>query len=204
MKLEDWLRDLSAKQPTPGGGAAAGLAASAAAALVSMVSNYTTGPKWQDRETEMHMVAEQAANLCQRGLDLMAADEEAFKAVGAAYALPKDTDEDKSARQTAIQEAVKAAAEPPKQVAIVATEVITLAANLVTAGNPNVISDVAVAASFARAAIEAAIVNIEINAVLLQDPTAKAELQSAVEACESALAQADAVVTAVRQRIAGA
>lgn len=202
INLEDWLEDLAAQQPTPGGGAAAGLAAATAAALVGMVSIYTTGDKWADRSAEMQMIHEQAAEMRQRALELMHVDAEAFSKVGEAYALPSDTDEQKSARQAALQAALEAAAEPPKQVAVLATEIITLAATLVTRANPNVISDVAVAASFVRAALEAAIVNIEVNERLLLDAELKASLHQAVEACETAMQQADAVTIAVRKRLA--
>lgn len=202
MTIERWLETLAAKQPTPGGGAAAGLAAATAASLVGMVSIYTTGPKWQDREAGMQTMHDQAEELRHRALELMQADELAFAAVGAAYSLPRETEEEKAARQLAIQQALAKAAEPPRQVAVLATEIVTLAAALVSQGNGSVISDVAVAASFARAALEAAIVNIEINANLLQDKQLKDELAQAVEACGSAMQQADAVVAAVRRRMA--
>ena len=179
------------------------MAAAAAASLVGMVSIYTTGPKWQDRESEMQNVHDQAAAQRTRALELMQADELAFAAVGAAYALPRGTEEEKETRERAIQQALAKAADPPRQVAVLATEIITLAATLVSRGNGSVISDVAVAASFARAALEAALVNIEINANLLHDQELKDELAQAVAACETAMQQAEAVVAAVRRRIGG-
>src|SRR5204862_328855 len=96
--LVEWLEQLASKQPTPGGGAAAALAAATSAALVGMVSNYTTGPKWQDREARMQQIASEAAKLRQQALTLMDADAKAFAKVGEAYKSPHVTDTETEAR----------------------------------------------------------------------------------------------------------
>lgn len=199
--LVEWLDNLAAKQPTPGGGAAAGLAAATAAALVGMVSIYTTGEKWADRTDRMQFIHDEAGQLRQKALGLMEADAEAFAAVGAAYGLPKSNDDEKSVRKAAIQKALVGAAEPPKRTAEVAIEVLVLAEELVEAGNPNVLSDVAVAGTFVRAAIDAAIDNIEINELLIADQAIKSELQTAVATARSGIKKADTVVAAVRARM---
>jgi formiminotetrahydrofolate cyclodeaminase len=199
--LEDWLDSLAAKQPTPGGGAAAGLALATAAALVGMVSIYTTGEKWAEHADRMHAIYDEAAQLRQRALELMVADEQAFAAVGAAYGLPKNDENERTARRTAIQTALAGAAEPPLQVARFATEVLELAEELVNKGNPNVISDVAVAGTFVRAALEAAIDNIGINERLVTDETVKSRLSDAILQAQVGVEKADVVVAAVRMRI---
>lgn len=199
--LVEWLDDLAAKQPTPGGGAAAGLAAATAAALVGMVSIYTTGDKWTDRSERMQAIHEEAAKSRQESLQLMEADAEAFGGVGAAYGLSKNTDDEKVARKIAIQEALAGAAEPPRQTAEVAARILSLAEELVESGNPNVISDVAVAGTFIRAALDAAIDNIQINEQLITDETIKSKLQGAIADAESNIQKADAVVAAVRARM---
>ena len=198
--LVEWLDDLAAKQPTPGGGAAAGLAAATAAALVGMVSIYTTGEKWASQSERMQAVHDEAASLRQESLQLMEADAEAFGAVGAAYGLPKNTDDEKEVRKAAIQAALIGAAEPPRWTAEVAAKVLSLAEELVEAGNPNVISDVAVAGTFVRAALDAAIDNIQINERLITDEAIKTTLQNAITVAESNIQKADAVVAAVRAR----
>ena len=49
--IKDYLRDLSAKLPAPGGGSAAALSASIGASLMCMVANYTVcNPKYKDVE----------------------------------------------------------------------------------------------------------------------------------------------------------
>jgi formiminotetrahydrofolate cyclodeaminase len=199
--LKNWLESLAAKQPTPGGGAAAALSAAIAAALVGMVSIYTTGPKWQDRTDRMQVIHDEAAKLRQEALALMKVDAKAFAQVGAAYQLPKDSDTERSARQLSIQKALVGAAEPPRLTAELSAKVVALADELAITGNPNVISDVAVAASNARAALESAIVNIEINEALISDETIKRTLQQAVKDATLMIGKADAITMAVRERI---
>jgi len=201
ISVNDWLESLAAKQPTPGGGAAAGLGLATAAALVSMVSVYTTGEKWADRTERMEAINEQAMKLRGQALELMDEDAQAFAAVGAAYRMPVDNDADKDTRNLAIQTALAGAAEPPRQIVTLSADVIDLCQELVTTANPNVISDVAVAASFSKAAVEAAIVNVEINEKLLSDESEKVKLQESVKTAETLLTAADAVVKEVRQRM---
>lgn len=51
----------------------------------------------------------------------------------------------------------------PLRTARVATEIIGLAERILAGANVNVLSDVAVAASSARAALEAAVMNVTVN-----------------------------------------
>lgn len=152
--LKEWLADLAAKQPTPGGGGVAALHAATAAALLGMVTIYTTGAKWADREAEMKKLHEEVAELRHQALDLIDADAQAFAGVGEAYKLPKATYDEKQIRTEAIQKALIAAAEPPCQVVKLTTRLVEIAQKIAKTGNPNVISDVAVAAHTAQAALQ--------------------------------------------------
>lgn len=201
ISLNLWLEQLAAKQPTPGGGGAAALLAATAAALVGMVSIYTTGPKWADESDRMQAIHAEADSLRVRARELIAADAAAFTAVGSAYSLPKATEDEKLARQAAIQTALIGATKPPQAVAEIATQIIALAKELVVAGNPNVISDVAVAAASAKAALESAIVNIAINAKLITDTSVSEDLSACIKQAEAAINQASEVITKTRARM---
>lgn len=196
--VQDWLSALASRTPAPGGGAAAALAAATSASLVGMVAVYTTGERWADRAERMGEIDAAAAALRERALALAEADAEAFEKVGAAYKLPKDSPAQEAARGEAIQAALLGAAKPPIEVGETALSAIELAEELVDSGNPNVISDVAVAASLARAALEAAVVNIEINRAMIDDEGVRAELADAIESSNSGLARADSVTARVR------
>lgn len=202
VTVSEWLTSLAAKQPTPGGGAAAALAAATAAALVGMVSNYTTGKKWLDREKSMLKIAATAETFQHQALDLIEADALAFSKVGAAYRLPGESDDEQKLKQAVIEQALIGAAEPPRATATLTIEIIKLMKHLVDNSNPNVISDVAVAASFAKAALESAVINIEINEKSITTSSNKETLRASIEEALAAIQTADAIVNEVRHKLA--
>jgi formiminotetrahydrofolate cyclodeaminase len=199
-RMSDWLGQLADRTPAPGGGAVAALCAASSAALLEMVANYTTGGKWADREEAMKAVLAEAGELRARAAQLAQDDAEAFGAVGAAYAMPRSTPEEKAARRAAIEEATRGAAEPPVQVGQVATRLVALADGMVEPANPNVLSDVGVAAATARAALSGSITNITVNAAFLRDADG-ARLREQAAGLERVMAQADAVAARVLERL---
>lgn len=201
QSIDAWLSDLASRSPTPGGGAVAALCAATAAGLVGMVTSYTMGPKWADREARMQQLSDEAARLRSGALATADADVAAFSAVSAAYRLPKETSEQKAARSAEIQQALIRAARPPAEAGRLAARLVEIAEELVGSGNPNVISDVAVASSAARAAMEAAIVNIEINRQQIHEEAEVARLDSVVSELTVAMEAADRVVRAVREKL---
>ena len=139
--------------------------------------------------------------LRQEALSLAERDALAFGEVIAAYRLPKQTDEAKRARTAAIQEALVGAAEVPLRIAAVAAEVIGLAHRILDGANVNVLSDVAVAASSAQAALTAAVVNVEVNVAALHDTGQRSALAAALASHADASAEAEAIIHSVRERI---
>ncbi len=201
--VETWLQELADRTPTPGGGGAAGLTAAISAALVGMVTAYTTGEKWQDREARMKELNAEAAELRSAALALVGGeDEAAFAAVGAAYRMPRSTDGEESERAMAIQVALVEAAQPPAGVARVARRLVDIAGELVESGNRNVVSDVGVASAAAHAALQAAVLNIEINLRQITDPQVGMDLRAEVAAATEYIERADAVTERVREAIA--
>jgi formiminotetrahydrofolate cyclodeaminase len=71
--------------------------------------------------------------------------------------------------QTAIDSALKLAAEVPLAVAEQAKELLTLVESLKPITNPNMASDLTVAAALSRAAIEGALANVAINVESIKD-----------------------------------
>lgn len=201
LSIGDWLTKLASRTPAPGGGAAAALSAATAAGLLGMVAAYTTGQKWADRECRMRAVAEHLDALRVEAVALADADIGAFAAVGAAYGLPKATEVEKAARRLAIQEALIGAAEPPVLTGELTVRLVALAGELAERGNPSVLSDVAVASSIARSALESAIVNIEVNRAQIRDDDVVKRLADAIERLADAMGDADRVTAVVRQRV---
>lgn len=163
VTLDRYLADLAAKIPAPGGGAVAALHAAQGAALIAMVARYTTRAKDADNRPVVDRIIEAADAARARSLALADADAAAFTAVGAAYKLPRDTDEQVAARTAAINDALVEAARVPAAVVDEADEVLSLAAELLPIGNPNVVTDIGAAADAARSAALSSQLNIEIN-----------------------------------------
>ncbi|NUO56609.1 MAG: cyclodeaminase/cyclohydrolase family protein [Hamadaea sp.] len=203
--ISEWLGDLASGEPTPGGGAAAALMAATGAALVGMVTELTIGnPRYADHEAVLADARERAAHLRRLATELADADEAAFGSVIEAYRLPKATETEKAGRSAAIQQALAGAAQVPLRLAAVAAEVVELTESILDGANVNVLSDVAVAADAARAALSSAAVNVAVNTSALTDRSVAAALDGELAGHLSAIARADRVSAAVRARIAGA
>jgi glutamate formiminotransferase/formiminotetrahydrofolate cyclodeaminase len=168
-----FIEELASPTPTPGGGSAGAYAGAMGAALVSMVAGLTIGKKkYADAEAEMQAIRVVAENL--RGELTQAVDDDAaaFEAVMGAFKLPKDTDEQKAARNAAIINATLNAAHIPLHVSENAVKVMELALKCAKHGNVNAISDSMSGFAMARAALTAAGYNVWININSLEDKSA--------------------------------
>lgn len=200
--IGSWLDDLASGSPAPGGGSAAALQAALGAALVSMVCNLTIGkPNYFDADAVMRQVLASATELRAQALELVSLDEQAFRSVSAAYKMPRDNDEEYAARAEAIQAALVGATEVPLRTAAVAAAVIVLAERIVAGANVNVISDVAVAAASARAALDSSAINVEVNLASLEDDERCEALRAELERHTDVASAADAVIREVQERI---
>jgi formiminotetrahydrofolate cyclodeaminase len=197
--IAGFLGQLAARVPAPGGGATAALHAAQAAALLAMVARYSDAAKY-DAEL-MNRVVSEADGLRDEALTLAEADAAAFGAVAGAYRLPKETDEQREARSAAIAEATMSAAQPPADVIRLSLLLVSLAEELLPAGNRNVITDVAAAAEAARAAAVTARLNVEVNLRGIPDPGTRAEFIATAAVTDDVSARADRVVAAVREEI---
>jgi formiminotetrahydrofolate cyclodeaminase len=168
--IQQFLNELASKSATPGGGSAAAIMGAQGAALISMVCNLTIGkPKFADVEAEMQTLLAQAEDLRQQLTDFIQADVDVFNRVMAAYGLPKETDADKTARSSAIQDVMKDATVVPLDCAKACAEVIALSQIAAEKGNPNVISDAGAAVMAAYGGLKTAALNVYINAASLKD-----------------------------------
>ena len=199
MTTAEFIDSLAAQQPTPGGGGAAAMTGSQAAALVSMVINFTVGKKKYvavEEEMKGYLVASEALR---RGL-LTTADEDikAFDAVAATYTMPKESEEEKTARTVALQLALKGAAKVPMMIAEKCLNVMELSLPVGSKGNVNVVSDAASALYLAHAALLCAVANVNINLKSIHDSDFNSEYSARVT---SVLRQAADVYSAGRSAI---
>ncbi len=165
-----FLDALASGSATPGGGSAAAIMGAMGAALVSMMCNLTIGKKnYAEVEGEMQSLLMAAEELRQQLAGMVADDIAAFDGLMAAYALPKETDEQKTKRGAAIQDGLKAATDVPLACARASAGVIALAMRAAQVGNRNVISDAGVGALAAQAALRSAALNVYINVPAIKD-----------------------------------
>lgn len=201
--IADFLDQLAERVPAPGGGAAAALQAAQGAALLGMVARYTTGEKYAEHQLTIGRIITEVDELRAIALRLAEADADAFRAVMDAYQLPRSTEEEQTARQAAISQALANAAWPPAQVISVAGMVVDLAEALVVIGNRNVLSDVAAAAESARAAAATARVNVEANLAGISDEQTSLEMIAETGKADDIITRAGQITAAVRDQIRG-
>jgi formiminotetrahydrofolate cyclodeaminase len=169
-QIGNFLDALASEAPTPGGGGAAAIMGAVGAALVSMVANLTIGKKnYEAFEAELKEVNAKAEALRAELTAAIDEDVVAFNAVMGAYGLPRATDEEKAARASAIQAALKQATDAPLRAVKACHEVIRLSAIVADKGNLNVISDAGVAVLAANAGLRSAVLNVFINAKSIKD-----------------------------------
>mgnify|MGYP001167232616 CR=1 FL=1 len=181
----DFLDQLAAATPTPGGGAAAAYTAAEGASLTAMVARLTIGKKKylevQDRMAQIIDLAEGLKEqLIQAGKD----DSASFDRVMEAFRLPKTTEEELEARKLAVQKATIYAAEIPLHVASLAVEVMKLAYETAETGNVNTISDAASGLFFAKAGLTSASLNVRTNTLGITDAAVNKRLLDAVHELE--------------------
>jgi glutamate formiminotransferase / formiminotetrahydrofolate cyclodeaminase len=186
----DFVEQLAASSPTPGGGAAAAQAGAMAAALVSMVARLTIGkPKYAAAEAQMNEILKQSERLRAELTRAVEEDSAAFNAVMAAFRLPKDTPEQQAARTSGIESATLRAAQVPLEAAQKAVTVMALAERCTELGNLHAISDAASAASLAQAALTCAGYNVRINLAGLNNKDDCAKCLATLSALEKRAAQ---------------
>ena len=200
--IEQFLADLAARIPAPGGGATAALHAAQAAALLAMVARYSDGPKYAANADAIESVLAEADVLRASCTELIAADAAAFGAVAAAYKLPRENAELAGARAAAIGEALAGAAEPPAGVIAAGARLVELAAILRPIGNQSVVADVAAAAEAIRAAVATARINVTVNLAGITDVGAVERFEAVIAAAEGIEAQAAEVSAAVGAELA--
>jgi glutamate formiminotransferase/formiminotetrahydrofolate cyclodeaminase len=170
MKVGGFLSELASNSPAPGGGSVAALAGSLGAGLSSMVCNLTVGKeKYENVQEEIKKTLIQSEKIRKKLTVLIDKDTEAFNDVMKAFKMSKETEEQKKKRSQAIQQGYKTAAMVPFDTAKTCAEILDISKVVAQNGNVNSITDAAVSAIMAKAGVESAILNIQINLGSIKD-----------------------------------
>jgi glutamate formiminotransferase / formiminotetrahydrofolate cyclodeaminase len=181
MNVREFCNETLSDSPAPGGGSVAALMGALGTSLGGMVANLSAGKRgWDDKLDYFSSWAVKAQQLKDELLSLVDEDTAAFNKVMEAFALPKESREEKAARSAAVEEATKYAAEVPLRVMETSFKSYELLSEMAEKGNPASISDVGVGALATRACIEGASMNVRINLATLTDEKFKSALHEKV------------------------
>lgn len=160
MSLREFANETASESPAPGGGSVAAYVGSLGISLATMVANLSAGKKgWENQMKKFSAFAEKGQQLKDTLLKLVDEDTRAFKALMAAYRLPKDSPQ----RSDAVKRATRQAIEVPFEVMKVSLESMNILKAMAEQGNPNSVSDACVGAVCARSAVLGAWLNVKIN-----------------------------------------
>jgi glutamate formiminotransferase/formiminotetrahydrofolate cyclodeaminase len=158
--VEPFIEQLAAPTATPGGGSASAAAAAMAAGLAAMVATMSRGKKaYVQFESQLSEAIARLAPMREELKAAIDADAESYNTVMKAYKAAKDSPEGGKLINAALKEATSV----PLGVAQRAAELTDWVAKLRPITNPNMASDLTTATALARAALEGALANVEIN-----------------------------------------
>jgi methenyltetrahydrofolate cyclohydrolase len=178
--LSEFLKKLSSEEPIPGGGSVAALAGALGAALIVMYCKIGASRKnatVNDQET-LQKIRTLAESYQAQLTRLITDDSLAYGEVMQAFKLPKTSEEEIKARQSAIQKAFHQAAEVPLQTLHACLECLALIAEVSAHGSKSAFSDLKVAESMCQSGARGAIENVEINLPSIKDAETVRHLES--------------------------
>lgn len=177
-ELDEYIALLASRLPAPGGGAASALCGAQGFALASMVVNFTVGKKkfeaHFDRLEEMLKIC---AYNAKRMLELIDLDEHNFVPLSKAYGIKAETEEEKKAKETIMNDALVIACLAPLEMMHKAYEGLLLLEELMGISSVMMVSDIGVAAENFRAVMDGAKLNVMINIKSLTQPELKASME---------------------------
>lgn len=170
MNLIEFANKTSSESPAPGGGSISAYCGALGAALSTMVANLSANKRgWEDKWEFYSKWGEKSLAYQNILVKLVDEDTLAFNRIMAAVSLPKDSDEQKETRLTALQSATKYAIEVPFKIMETSFACLESIKCMAEVGNPNSISDAGVAALCIRTAVMGAYLNVRINCKDLND-----------------------------------
>jgi len=165
-----FLDELASSAPAPGGGSVAALSGALGVGLISMVCNLTLGkPKYAAVQDDISTILKKSEGLRKELTDLLEEDVQAYTRLSQTMKMPRDTEEQKIARDKAMDKDLKAAANVPLRVAEACVALMALCPPAAEKGNTNAVSDVGVGILMAEAGLRGAALNVLINLGFIKD-----------------------------------
>jgi formiminotetrahydrofolate cyclodeaminase len=193
----DLLTSVSAKTPTPGGGAVASAVGALAAALAQMVVSYSIGKKSLTAHQAELESADRSLRIARHLLLALAEeDAQAYGLVNELMKLPEDA----SRRKSELPGAISASIQVPMAVIAACDDLLRLCERMAPITNPHLHSDLAIAAVLAESCARASRWNVAVNAAMLPDAaTRERTLAEADRALDDASSRRVAIERACRR-----
>lgn len=172
--ITDFIAATAAKTPTPGGGSVAGLVGALATALGEMSLNFTRGKKAHSEHEDLYAtLAPRLTHAREMFLQLIADDMAAYGMYASAMKQPEHQ------RGEALQLALAAAIDVPRETAKLALAVLGDLAKLADKCNKFLVTDLVGGATLAAAVTVLCDMNVRINTKDLDDTQAAADIRQA-------------------------
>lgn len=162
LRLVDFVEQVAAKTPTPGGGSVSAAVSAMGAALGIMAARFSKSEEIGEPTSRLEEIKSELTRLVD-------ADAEAYDLVHAARGLPKDTDEEKARRADAIQNALGEAAQVPLKGMQLAVEALEALKGMAPHVSKYLISDLGTAAALLEAGMKGCEMNVLINVQSMKD-----------------------------------
>jgi formiminotetrahydrofolate cyclodeaminase len=164
QSLADYLDRVASKSPTPGGGSVSAIVAGNAAAMVEMVANLTLDKKgYEQFQPQIIMILDRCRQIRNELKVLTARDMEVFEALMRIWRLRPETEAEQGLKAENLELAVHQATEVPLEISGLCLNIMELAAEIAAVGNKNAISDAGVGVLLAEAALQSALLSVDIN-----------------------------------------
>jgi len=201
--LREYLEDAASGKPTPGGGSVSALSAALGVTMAQMTANFTVGrDKFRDVEKQVKELLGTLGEVRAGLLELMEKDMQVYGQVSSAYSLPRESAEEKAKRTEAVQQALAGALAVPLEVMQTTARALEATRRLADIGNPNLISDVGVAAELLFGALKGARLNVDVNLAYLSNEELLKRSRNEAEALEARSVRLhDEIVEIVRNKL---
>ncbi len=186
MKIIDFLNEVDSPSPAPGGGSVAALCGSLGVALSRMYAHLSISKKrFKDLDETVQIQFLRTFQMMEAKrselLEAIDQDSEAYNTVMEAIHMPKDSDEQRTARSEAMQKATITAIESPYHIMELSTDIMSTFMDIIPFGNKNAVSDIAVGVLMLDTAVKSAGYNVRINLSSLQDDALRTAWQKRME-----------------------
>jgi formiminotetrahydrofolate cyclodeaminase len=201
-EIAQYIENLGAKTSSPGGGAVAAVTGAQSIGLIEMVCQFTPENENENKsETTIASIVQRTQSLAPKMLALGDDDVVCFEALMASYKLPKSTTSEKSERTQSIQVCLTAAATVPLNIIKIINGVIPDIQYLADYGNPNLITDVAIAASLGQSALTSSQLNVLINLKQIRDQTFRVQALGVLDSIPANLLLLQNIIDEITERL---